>query len=79
MTHNYTKAISHHQKVMATASHALRKFLKDPHSFMNVEICEGSSGLTRCGKRRQVEYVEINDGSGITLRIEVFTKKSEDS
>lgn len=66
------RAVTHSRRTLATASSALVKYLKGPAKFTSTE--QGSVLVRRCGVNHQVEYVELTDDSGTTLRIEVFVK-----
>ena len=67
------EAILHNERVFKTALAGVAKFFENPLSF--VYTASGSGQKLRQGTKRQVEYMELADGSGPTLVIEVYTKE----
>ncbi len=67
------EAILHNERVFKTALHAVEQFFENPLSFAYTS--SGSGQKLRQGVKRQVEYMELADGSGPTLVIEVYTKE----
>lgn len=67
---DYVPSVMHGDRVLATALDTLQKMEKDPLAFSHTII--GGQTLLREGKKRKVTYVEVSDGSGPSLRIEVF-------
>jgi len=67
----YGPAVMHTLKVFGTAAATLERFLDSAGElFPSAEY--GCSKLVRKGKKRNVHYLEVEDGSGPKLRIEVY-------
>ena len=64
-------AVEHNKRVMLTALDVLQKSKDNPMQFEGMAF--GSKELTRSGMKRQVEFLEVQEGDKI-LVIEVYTK-----
>jgi hypothetical protein len=61
-----------HADTIKAAQQALFRFLVAPQQFTQVTC--GVEELKRCNEDRSVTFVELSDGSGGALRIEVFSR-----
>ena len=57
--------------MLAAAAHALDGVLNSER-FTHAAV--GEERLIRCEARRDVTFIELSDGSGAVLRIEIFRK-----
>ena len=70
---NIHKSIKHTNTVLRTAQHALELFNADMWTTMpNRSQQLSHQKLLRDGCERHVHAVELDDGSGVALRIEVY-------
>jgi hypothetical protein len=66
------EAVVHTNKILLTALGVLEDVCKgNLGRFSEFEL--GAKDLIRRGSRRTINYLEVDDGSGSKLRIEIFT------